>query len=424
MPNPTKPLLSVIFNIGKKSISLDNKDLVRLYFIEDLFNFSMVGKLVFVDRVGLKELGPLTGDETITIVWGTNSYTEKEFKIYSIGQAKNTSASPNAGISTLSLLFCEDFFINLNFKKFSKSWQEKPITDIMKDIVEDMVEEKKWELWDTCREKLKIFNMPYWTPAQTIKWLLKRASSSRTNTSGYIMYSNRKGKYLTTLDYLLQTTKTDKNKYVLECSNEYYLNKILSWKQEGPEKSSYKNISGGVSGGYNPLKKELLDPQYQYSKMVQNVTALGKKTLFGNIDGVTNVDVTGDDDENIIINIQYDNFIKAYSLQNLLHIIVPGNHERLIGDMVQVQWPSSNFREIYAKQESGKYLIKSIVNHFAPASNPYFQQRLILMKNGYEDGSSYYVSSGKTSNIVGIDKETQVWNELVSRGSPILKKGV
>lgn len=396
MPSPTQPLLSVVFNIGGKSLSLDNKDLVRLYFTEDLFDFSMVGKLVFVDRFGLKEFA-LTGDETITIIWGTNDYTEKTYRIYAIGQTKNTSASPKAAISTLSLVFCEDFFINVNFKKYSKSWKDTLITDILKDIVENMASEKKWLIWDTCREKLKIFNMPYWTPAQTIKWLLKRASSTKTNTSGYIMYSNRKGKHLTTLDYLLQSTKIDSNKYVVECSNEYYLNKILSWKQEGPEKTSFKNISGGMMGGYNPLKKELLDPQYQYSKMVKNVTTLGKKTLFGNIDSLTNVNLTGDDDENIIINMQYNNFIKAYSLQNILHIIVPGDHQRLIGDMIQVQWPSSNYAEVYSKVASGKYLIKTIVHHFAAASNPFYQQRLILMKNGYEEGSSYYVSASKTN---------------------------
>jgi hypothetical protein len=390
-------LLNVVFKIGNKDVPLDNKDLVRLYFTEDLFDFSMVGKLVFVDRYGLKEF-VLTGDEKITIIWGLNNdYIEKTFRIYSLNQTKNTTATPQASISTLTLLFCEDFFINLNFKKYSKSWNNMLITDIIKDIIIKMVEENEWKVWDDGREKLKIFNMPYWTPAQTIKWLLKRCSSLKSNTAGYIMYSNINGKYFLTLDTLFSSTKVEDDKYVLESSNEYYLNKILSWKHEGPDKSAYKNICGGISGGYNPLKKELLDPRYNYSQMVKNVTTLGNATLFAKIDNMTNVDITGDDDKNIIINIQYDNFIKSYSLQNLLHIIVPGYHKRTIGTMIEIQWPSANSKEVYSKLQSGKYLVKTVVNHFSPMSNPLYQQRLILIKNGYEENKEYYLSSNKTN---------------------------
>jgi len=41
-------------------VRLDNRDIVELYFIEDIYAISMVGKLTFIDTMGMVEFLPFT----------------------------------------------------------------------------------------------------------------------------------------------------------------------------------------------------------------------------------------------------------------------------------------------------------------------------------------------------------------------------
>ena len=48
---------------GDKKIQIDAEDIIDWYFIEDIFKFTMSGKLIFYDKYNFLELGPFTGNE-------------------------------------------------------------------------------------------------------------------------------------------------------------------------------------------------------------------------------------------------------------------------------------------------------------------------------------------------------------------------
>jgi hypothetical protein len=95
------------------------------------------------------------------------------------------------------------------------------------------------------------FIMPYWTPGETIKWLLRRMRTSQY--SGYLFYSNTRGFNLITLPTILDVSKngehTDKNEYFFEPTNKndyFNENLILNWKMYPPLNSALSYLPGGT----------------------------------------------------------------------------------------------------------------------------------------------------------------------------------
>lgn len=77
---------SVYLVIDGKEVSVMTAEIEQLYFIEDIFSYSVVGKLQFNDRQGILEFGPLTGNEKIGIIYGVAEDTERVFDIYKINR--------------------------------------------------------------------------------------------------------------------------------------------------------------------------------------------------------------------------------------------------------------------------------------------------------------------------------------------------
>lgn len=371
-----------------QTLAFNNSDILECYIIEDIYSFSMTGKILFIDKLNVMEFGPMNGNEKIQIVF-EDGREEKafEFYIYKIGRVSQASMTNVGAERIIEMYLVDSSFLAMNIPKYSVSWKETLISDIVKDMMKNMIGITKFEQFEDSNEELEYFYMPYWNVNDSIKWLSKRATGNESGGAGYLLYQNNLGFNFVTLEKLLQNSEKEDENYILspkeDSDNE---NVVLSWNLNGIDGTSFRTLSGGLRLGFDFKKKKLITKKYKYKDSIPEFTILGKKSLFRDIT-VQNVDIklTGESDEDMIDNIYYNDWIKKYCLQNVVNINVIGNSIRHAGNMIEIEWISDIENEIFNKAMTGKYLIKSITHYFSGQDNISFRQRLVCIKNGYED---------------------------------------
>jgi len=387
-----------------KAIDINNADLMDCYFIEDIYSMATFGKISIYDRYNLKEYGPLTGDEKILITYGNTGLIERIFTIYKIAKIEGVVEFKKTSVSVINLYFVDIYYNNLVMKKFSKSWKENTLgSDIIKDVVDNLLQlQSSSGIVDIepSRDKIKTsFYIPQWNAAETIRYLSDRITGTK-GKYGYLFYSSSK-KFLNyvTLDGLFKNAPTDKQIYLFDTTDVGYENKIQAWEVMGVDHTGIKELGGGQMLGFDSTTKSFLgieeDEDFVYSKAIKKINALGRSSLF---DGNT-IDNkpkefnyayhnTGESDKDILKNMFYNNFIRRYSLQNMIKILVMGNEKRFIGQKIEVMWPSTSTKEIFNSMDSGVHLIKSITHSFNPQNTPMYRQTVVLIKNAYNESKT------------------------------------
>ena len=397
-----------------KTVEIDNKDIYKVFFNEDIYSFGSVGKIILHDKYGLKEYGPVTGDEKLIVTYGKEAPIAKEFSLLRISKISGVKEFQQTRTSVLELHFSDTFFGNLVRKRFCKAWGvSKKASDIVEDILVNLVGIEKDKLnIEASESTLDYFHMPYWTPADAIRWLANRIKGTKGKCNyGYLLFPNSK-KYLNfmTLDSLLNNAEIDSDTYLFETTNLYYDNKILSWQQTGVDHMSIRELGGGQLLGYDYNTKSIIgiekDESFIYSKAIENITTLGASSLF---DGFTidndsdtfnyTYETTGENDKTILKNLFYNNFIRRYSLQNMVQFLMAGYNRRYAGQKINVQWPSATANDIFSSMDSGQYLIKSIMHSFNPMQTPYYLQTLTCIKNAYEN-NKYNTTTASINNAI------------------------
>jgi hypothetical protein len=397
---------SVSLSLDFGNILLDSEMIEQLYFIEDIFSYSITGKLKFKDNKGVFEFGPITGNETITLIYGIEDFKELTFNIYKIKKIEKDTRANDGSSQTIEMFFADKTFYPLNFLKFSKSFTDKRISDIIKDLVENFVGVSSWDKQEKSKELLDFFYLPYWTINQTITWLLKRCTSNSSKNSDMIFYNNVKGANFVSMETLLSqrnlmTLKDDDGKYCFSDDNLFLYNKILDWKINSIDAISLKNLNGATNFGYNTNKKEFIINERTYKKNIKDHTILGNKTLFPDYsDSRSTFNLLMEDTDEKLKTINKNKWTKIYDLQQTSSIVVRGHEERYCGGLIEINWPSKEFTKmIYNKNLSGYYLIKSITHNFTGYSSPAYLQKMVLIKNGYEDSDAANLYSSIKKNI-------------------------
>lgn len=383
-----------------KTITLDNSSIYSCVYDEDLYSFGAVGKLSIYDKYGIKEYGPITGDEKLIILTGKTSPIAREFNIIKIARISGVKEFQQAKTSVIDLYFVEPYFKNLIMKKYSKAWPiGKKASDIVNDIVVKMLEITSDVDIEPSETLLDNFCMPYWTPAETIRWITARAKGTRGKCNyGYLFYSNVKKRInFKTLDNLLNNAEIDSVDYELEPTTLNKENLILSWQILGADQMGIREVGGGQLLGYDSSEKKFIgfmqDEQFIYSTAVKQITSLGNSSLFDGftIDNKCDIfnytyETTGESNKDIIKNLFYNNFIRRYSLQNAVKLLVTGHNKRYIGQKITIKWPSTfSTKEVFSTVDSGQYLVKSIKHSFSPLTTPFYTQSLICIKNAYQN---------------------------------------
>lgn len=398
-------VVTLLLEIG--NIVLGVEQIHELYFIEDIYLFCMTGQITFIDRNGIFEFGPLTGNEKINITYGEDTDQSITFNIFKTSKIEKDTNIDEASGNLIHLFFVDAIFYNLNFIQYSLSWKDKKISKIIEDISVNMLRTDVWDKKEGILESLDNFYMPYWTPNKTISWLLKRSTGETSKSPGFCFYNNPRGVNMVTLDTLLKQTKLlsigdgDDGLYVFTDDNLFLFNKILDWSISGTDTIAMKRISGGTSLGYNTIDKSFKIKENTYKESLSNHTILGQKSLFPDYsDSKTNF-INEVEDSSDKLNTMFNNeWIKLYNAQHTISVSVRGHEERYCGAMIEIQWPSAETANSkFNKQLSGNYLIKSITHYFNAHNKPAYIQKMVLIKNGYEQCDLLTLVDSTKSNI-------------------------
>ena len=383
--------LGIMIIINNRPIIIDSDDIIKCYFIEDIFKFCISGKLIFNDRFGLFEFGPFTGNEQLAIVYGIDTDINLFFDIYKVNRI--SQGGTVVGSNMIELIFTDTFFQNYQLRKYSRSWTQQKTSNMMKDIINYMLGATLTKTRVEIEESSTImdFAMPYWTPRQAINFLGRRSKGIKSNTSGYLCYNSTSSgaitTHLKTLNYLFEDLdrKKDRVSYIFEGQDLSNPNKVLEWWIYGIDRTSNKGIRGGTWRGYDFKRKLLLNQNLIYSDAIAKSTLLGKKSLYSDTmdDTESTQAYLGDDMEDEIDNIAYNDWIKRYSLQNVVNIIVEGHEKRFAGGMIEIEWPSYSDQRKNNELMKGNYLIKSVTHQFEAGSSYFYKQRMVLLKNAY-----------------------------------------
>jgi hypothetical protein len=396
----------LVLEIGK--IYIEPQDILQCYFVEDIFSYSMSGKLVFNDLFGIIEHGPFTGNEQIIIDYGVNEDRQLAFDIWRIGNITQSANSDTSTHSVVELYFVDLTFQRLKLRRYSRSWPTKtPTTDVARDVLSNLMglSSVNMDIEESDTKLTEPFSIPYWTPLQTLNWLLRRSTSGGSGTSGYLCYNNTDGGFkvnIHTLNRLFgKKTFKEEDVYRFDHTNDTQRNKILEWWIDGIDKISTKVLKGGVWKGYDFSKKKFLTKKYTYGEGISNSVILGRKSLFTDIsDETTSNILLGEKDSKIIENIVYNDWVKRYSVQQVLNVVVRGFEDRYAGMQIEIDWPSTSKDEVVNQQMKGLYLVKSITHMLADQNaNFAYRQRMVLLKNGYQSSDYKGLVTATQTNI-------------------------
>lgn len=418
--NPYTGTLTVKIVVDQKDVGiLDSQDIVDCYFIEDIYSFCLTGKIAFYDVYGLFERGPLTGNEMISLTYGVEENREIVFHIWKVNTITQTSEVNSTAENLIEVFIVDSSFYNMMVTKFSRSFTaETKYTDVVKHLLENMV---GWQKKDILIEESKNnlpdnWAIPYWNVAQSINWLLKRSIGIITGTSGYLCYNNTFRQWsanVRTLNWLFgEDNFIDSQDYIFEGNNPNTQNKIYEWWLSGIDKSSMKTVRGGKFRGFDSSQKKLIQKDWVYTSGVASSVLLGRKAILPDISDVNSIQkLMGDTTESELQSTLYDDWVKKYSIQNAFNVIVEGNERRFAGMQIQIRWPSMDQKhQRWQKQLEGKYLIKSITHNFIgrDRSNINYMQRMVLLKNAFQNSSSENLINATKINVKSLKKKSIV----------------
>jgi len=373
---------------------VDTTSIESLYFIEDVFSFCMMGKLRFTDYTTIIEDGNFWGylGESVSISY---SGASKSFKMYKINK-HSPSQSELEKDNVFEIIFVSPLYYQWHYTQYSRSWKNKKTTDIMEHLMKFMIGSTFYsKTFESSNERIEYFHTNLKSPAENFQYLMERSTGIVTGLPGYVCFENLDGYNLCSLPNLMKKGAEimdpkggDNIKYRFYSENPHLDNKIYSFERFGIDNGSMLRLSGGHRLGYDIKRKKNFDKQGSYGaargKFQDHL--LGKPQwpiLDPSISGARYYK-TGEDREDFVDNMYYNNWIKQYSNQQLIEIYVRGHSARKAGGVIQIEWPSV-LKNRMNKNFTGKYFVKSVVHFFNKEQPPYFQQKLVLMKNQYDD---------------------------------------
>lgn len=396
---PSGETISFRLKTIKQEVILLLDDVLEFYFIEDINKAYHSGKITFQDRYGLFEGESIVGQELLYFLFGEKKSSQYIFQIYNINEiTPMAQSSGDISQAVYEMYFTSFEYIKLCQFKYSKSWKEERISTIIKQIYSQMADtspDLTWKYFEESKEKID-FCMPYWTPLESINWLMRRASGVESGLPGYLFYKNSKGMNLVTIDKLLQDESTIEKdgsekmsgimKYSFYLSDDFYDNKILEWRVNGPDKQSEYMLEGGTNLGFDFETKQLIQEKFTYKDVVKKYTLNGKKTLFPDYSNTKNrYENYGDSNYEILKNIGYSDMIKRYITQLQIKAACRGHEDRYVGMLAELDWPSNKSDTGKHKQLDGRYIITTIVNHYRKGTKPEWRQDITFNKLSYTD---------------------------------------
>jgi len=405
---------SVVITGGKQDCVLDNNDIYHVRLFEDIYSYCKTIHIVTKDTKALHEMLPIVGDEKVVVSYesllGLSGYSSKEFTFNVLKVNVNNYKDKNRHV-------VEIFGVDSNHKKLhswkhTRSYSDACYTymDIARYILETIGEIELGE-FENCPETLQYFYNGLKTPIQCAQWLSSRCTSVATGVPGYLFYSCTKDNgtdllNVVTLEKLLQqgpSMPPYDSLYMVRSHNEYHINNIISYTINRPDKQNMRKLYGAYSLCWDIKRKKYIKVDLSYQEALTKFTCLGSKSLFAITDDTDlgeykpHININ-EDDEEILKNIYYGDWIKRYALQQTIQCTLEGHSDRYAGGMIEIKWPSADDDIQVDPNMVGLFLVKSITHQWTPLSKPVYLQKMVLIKNGYHESDPGLVPAAKVND--------------------------
>ena len=175
-----------------------SKMVVEINYFEDIYNSTITGNLILNDSSGFLNMLGFSGNEYLLLSFGKPGLDtrkiSKTFRIYSVsnrGMVKDQNEN-------YILNFCSEETVLSEQYKISKSYRNKKISEIIKDILFNQLSVKTGKFEDSNIEETRGTRdiiIPNLKPFEAISWLSTQAisNSSKTEGSPYLFFENYNG---------------------------------------------------------------------------------------------------------------------------------------------------------------------------------------------------------------------------------------
>jgi hypothetical protein len=371
--------------------------------VEEVTNFTTAGSIAFTDTLSLKEFLPILGGERLRIKFQTDDkfdWYEKEFIITKLGREV-----PHQGRNkTIQLYFTSEEMLTNQLERFSKSYRNKTVSDILTDVFNTQLKSKKTLTTEGTSNSLN-FIIPYWTPFETIRFLMKKGISSSTKDSGYLFFEDKNGFNFKSISGIFNQ-KSEKDIIMHRMKNEQGNSLsgfvgLVKYSTVLKTIDLIEDVRRGVTGGsaftFDYATKSFMMREMEWEKFSDKTgVAMGKSSVYK--DGFVNKgavmeEFTGYINDRVFNDIDFPNSINDQTKvhlrnKNLYHglnsnalvIGKSGDSELTCGALVKVEHMSGIEKEPNEKMY-GNYLVKSLKHKITQGDG--YEQVCLLTKPFY-----------------------------------------
>ncbi len=406
MSNTTGQLNFNYFKIS--SIEVDISKIKSLEIFESIEFPGNVGNVVIDDWVTLKEKLNIFSGDIVDISFGRDSDPVLVLEMV-ITDDPVEIILPGQDDKYIQLSFCSKWLVEGFTQNRSKVWKNKYIHEIVADLVEDCG--GTLGAFERTKQKLDRFVSPFWSPIQTIRYLMGFAVD-RNDHGGYLLFSDLREDNVNFLPYnrlIHAEINAGRVPFNLKFNPKHALSyeKILNLSVA----NSYDSIKYGNSGlgrsqyiGFDYDKTEMMKNDLRIDEYIHNHLStvlplnnkyLGDKyrtskemLLYPNTDSLITDDVIESEEylrsPSELLNGKM-NTKQSLTFSDMVTLNIVTNGEgvhKKSGRLIGVEIPSRNRKiEVLHKQLSGTYLIKNLKHSIVDLI---YSNTMTVISDGYK----------------------------------------
>lgn len=407
-------------DIQIESITLMSEDKQRKYNLMnqcvgiDIFE-SITSPVIFAelsisDAIGLYQSFPIIGEEYVAITFRTPGSPTSAKYLFRTNKITDKEVKSNNLMVTYKIQLVSPEMMR-NAGRYLFRPYKKNIHDIVTDIIkEDLQTEKPVSIDSTSGIEEGIITRM--EPFKAIDFLRRRAVSAEFKSSSYVFYESRDGFVFTTLERLItkgqksiDSGKNDKT-FFLDTTrnqniNDVAIRNILAYNQMSFADTISKAQEGGISNNvksYDMITGKVKSIDYKddgragFATMDQNGAATNTAGFIRKHSQATSVQRLVPISSALPSSTRPEkvSYLTAFTqnvTQNIVRILIYGDSEIRIGDMIKCTLPASLTADDagLSRLETGNYLVTKVRHMIINTDRPQHTISLELIKGNFTE---------------------------------------
>lgn len=411
--------------------------MIELSYYEDIFNCSTSGHVLIKDSNSLIDKLNLCGNEFIKLTFKRSPKSKDEYSRYFRVYRVSERIQNNNFTETYSLHFCsEELFLSEQIK-ISKSYKNKQISFIIKDVLNSYLKIPEKRINIDNSNGLYDIIIPFKKPFEAINWMTNLAQPLGKEGADFLFFENQDGFNFLSLQKLFEKPIYSRYSYSVNnaglisgfngAATSDELSRSLSSIKTYKFIDTFDSLYGVVTGAFanrtlviDPITRQYKDVKFDYKKYFDMSANLNDSPVIGyvknrvgkypyeNYDSVYKVVQSNTRQKNaawlkekpteVANDIMAEVFVPyrtaqlALSTYSRVRLTMTGDPNISVGKVIEVNLPSN-------ESNSGKYLITS-VRHIIDAKMRY-EVVVEVAKNSFSkkfpsnENNSEYVKAKK-----------------------------